>query len=77
MRTDERNKGLQLSQSALPEMRARLALLNTAISALQRYQGQSDPAQSDKEMGDNASDVVRPRPFLVARRDHARAEKAS
>ena len=77
MRTDERNKGLQLSQSALPEMRARLALLNTAISALQRYQGQSDPGQSDKETHVSDAAPVRPRPFLVARRDHARAEKAS
>lgn len=73
MRTNEKNQGLQLPKGTLPEMRARLALLNAAISALQRYQ---------EDMPDNVSDAppmegVRPRPFLVARRDDARAEKAS
>jgi hypothetical protein len=76
MRTDDKKNGLLLSQSALPEMRARLALLNTAISVLQHYQG-----HSDEDARDSVSDAVSPtgvrsRPFLVARRD-THAEKAS
>ena len=67
MRTDDEKKHPRSSSSALPEMRARLALLNAAISALQRYQGYS----KEDLRG------VRLRPFLVARRDNPRAEKAS
>jgi hypothetical protein len=77
MRTDESKNGLRLSQSTLPEMRARLALLNAAISALQRYQG-----HSKEDLGDDISDAasaagVPLRPFLIARRNTAHAEKAS
>jgi hypothetical protein len=67
MTTDDGKKRLRVSHSTLPEMRARLALLNAAISALQRYQGRS----KEDLRG------VRLRPFLVARRDNPRAEKAS
>ncbi len=52
MRTDDRKKGLRLSQSALPEMKARLALLNAAISALQCYQG-----HSEEDLLDSVSDA--------------------
>jgi hypothetical protein len=77
MRTNDGKKGLRLSQSALSEMKARLALLNTAISALQRYQGHSDEGLQD-DSGDQALAAgVRPKPFLVARRDRTRTEKAS
>jgi hypothetical protein len=74
MRINERDKGLQLAQSALSEMRARLALLNTAISALQHYQGQSDEGDTEKDAREAAP--AGSRPFLVPRRD-TRAEKAS
>jgi hypothetical protein len=73
MRTDKK-RGLPLADNALAdnalaEMRARLALLNAAISALQCYQEYSDTS---------APDDVRLRPFLVARRkDDVHAEKAS
>lgn len=79
MRTNGRNKGLRVAQSTLPEMRARLALLNTAIAALQRYQGQSDQGHMEKDPRDDVSDAapVGLRPFLVPRRDDARTEKAS
>jgi hypothetical protein len=76
MRTDDRKKGLCLSQNALPEMRARLALLNTAISALQRYQGHSEEDSLDSVSDAASAAGVRPRPFLVARRE-THAEKAS
>jgi hypothetical protein len=75
MRTDERKKGLRFSQSALPEMRARLVLLDAAICALQRYQG-----HSEENPGDDVSDASTAgplRPFIVARRNGAHAEKAS
>lgn len=77
MRTDERNKGLRLSQSALPEMRARLALLNAAIFALQRYQGQPGEDMCDDITEAATAAGVRLRPFLVARRDDTHTEKAS
>ena len=76
MRTDDGKKGLRLSQRSLPDMKARLALLNTAISALQHYQGHSDEAAHELS-GRKPVAGVRPRPFLVARRDSTRAEKAS
>jgi hypothetical protein len=77
MRTEDRKNGLQLSQSALPKMKARLALLDAAISALQRYQRYSEEDLSDNA-GASASAVrgVRSQPFLIAPRD-AHAEKAS
>jgi len=76
MTTDDVKKGLRLSHSALPEMRARLALLNAAISALQRYQGNpEEDLRVDVGVADSAAGV-RSRPFLVARRD-THAEKAS
>jgi hypothetical protein len=68
MRTDKKRR-LPPADKALPEMKARLALLNAAISALQRYQRYSDAP---------APDDVRLRPFLVARRnDGTHAKKAS
>jgi len=83
MRTDHASpprrgkNGFRLSQSALPEMKARLALLNTAISALQHYQGHSDE-DTRGYSGDTAhAPGIRPKPFLVARRDASHAEKAS
>jgi len=73
MRTYEIKQGLRLPESALPEMKARLALLDAAISALQSFQEQGMEDISDEVVGS----VLRPRPFLVARRDSSRAEKAS
>lgn len=82
MTTEDRENGLRLSHGALPEMRARLALLNAAIFALQRYQGHSAEDSSDEDLSDGVAEAataarVRLRPFLVARRDSTRAEKAS
>jgi uncharacterized protein with von Willebrand factor type A (vWA) domain len=77
MTTDDGKNGLRVSHSALPEMRARLALLNAAISALQRYQGHSK-VDLRYDVRDAVSTAgVRLRPFLVARRGNSRAEKAS
>ena len=70
MRTNDVRKALRLSQNALPEMKARLALLDAAISALQSFQERG--AEDGRETGGAG-----PRPFLVARRDEGRAEKAS
>jgi hypothetical protein len=77
MTTDAGKKRLRLSRSALPEMRARLALLNDAISALQRYQ--RNPEEDLRDDISHAASVagVRLKPFLVARRNNPRAEKAS
>jgi peptide deformylase len=77
MRTDDRRKGLRLSHCALPEMKARLALLNTAISSLQHYQGHSEEDLRDGIGIAAAAAGVRLRPFLVACRDNDRAKKAS
>ena len=52
MRTDDESKGLRLSHCALPAMKARLALLNAALSALQHYQG-----QSEEDLGDEVASV--------------------
>ena len=77
MTTDDGKKRLQLSHNALPEMRARLALLNDAISALQRYQRNPGEDLCD-DLSDAASIAgVQLKPFLVARRNSPRAEKAS
>jgi adenosine/AMP kinase len=76
MTTDDVKKDLRLSHSTLPEMRARLALLDAAISALQRYQGNpEEDLRVDVGVADSAAGV-RSRPFLVARRD-THTEKAS
>jgi hypothetical protein len=76
MRTEKEKKVRRLSQSALPGMRARLALLNAAISALQRYQGYAD-GEVCGTVGEAVRTGVRSGPFLVPRRDDDRGEKAS
>jgi hypothetical protein len=77
MRTLDNKKGLRPSYSALPEMRARLALLNAAIAALQCYRGADDQDLSNSVQVAQSMRDGNLRPFLVTRRDRSRTEKAS
>ncbi len=54
-------------RDALPQMRARLALLNAAIAALQTYQGYLQEDLRDDVSHAAVIAGVRLKPFLIAR----------